>query len=177
MDCSGCTVDCCAKFHVTITPDEYDLLKQINPDVNTKDIGPYHWIVPPCSFLSNSRCTIYSRRPIMCRLFPLSLQKSLLDGLVLLVGNSECPRLDTVTVRDKLYALHYIGKIRGKFPRDFKFYNDAALFVKELERESGRDPDGDACFSPFLPVEKLEEFIKYLSDESSVERVLKGGKK
>uniref|UniRef100_UPI00406C957E YkgJ family cysteine cluster protein n=1 Tax=Methanolobus sp. ZRKC5 TaxID=3136295 RepID=UPI00406C957E len=79
----------CCKI-VDINLDEYDIkiLGQVPKDKTDKiesfiEGGELHYkLSPPCPFLESGKCTVYDRRPTMCRLFPFNLT-TMPDALLL----------------------------------------------------------------------------------------------
>lgn len=73
MKCKNCST-CCEKYPIDLNDKEYHILKNIKPDLKTDDYGKLHIIQPPCPFLFEQHCVIYASRPMMCRIYPLSIR-------------------------------------------------------------------------------------------------------
>lgn len=73
--CSSCSANCCKRFYAVLLPEEEEEFKDVAFTVKTelgdvKCIGFFNG--RPCPFLSEGgACTIYSRRPLDCRLWPV----------------------------------------------------------------------------------------------------------
>jgi Fe-S-cluster containining protein len=73
--CSKCTENCCKRFYAVLLPEEEEEFRGVSFTIVTEK-GPVRCIGSrggkPCPFLSESgKCTIYSRRPLDCRLWPV----------------------------------------------------------------------------------------------------------
>ena len=73
--CSNCTENCCRRFYAVLLPEEENEFKDVSFTIMTerglvKCIGSNSG--KPCPFLDESgKCTIYSKRPLDCRLWPV----------------------------------------------------------------------------------------------------------
>ncbi|MEM1641806.1 MAG: YkgJ family cysteine cluster protein [Desulfurococcaceae archaeon] len=73
--CSSCSINCCRRFYAVLLPEEEEEFKDVAFTISTergevKCIGSRS--SKPCPFLdSRSLCTIYNKRPLDCRLWPI----------------------------------------------------------------------------------------------------------
>jgi len=73
--CSSCSQNCCRRFYAVLLPDEEEEFNNTSFTIITekgsvKCIGSRGG--QPCPYLDkNGHCTIYSRRPLDCRLWPV----------------------------------------------------------------------------------------------------------
>ncbi|MBO1224626.1 MAG: YkgJ family cysteine cluster protein [Candidatus Scalindua sediminis] len=75
IDCSTCS-HCCDRDNFYLFPFEVDYYKRIGIDViEIYGVNFLKKTSSTCPFLSNDKqkCTIYEKRPISCRLFPLEI--------------------------------------------------------------------------------------------------------
>ena len=73
--CSNCKDNCCNRFYAVLLPDEEEEFKNSIFTIQTEK-GPVKCIGSnngkPCPFLNkNGKCTVYSKRPLDCRLWPV----------------------------------------------------------------------------------------------------------
>ena len=73
--CSLCSQNCCSRFYAVLLPDEVEEFNDKSFTIMTEK-GPVKCIGSrgrqPCPYLDiNGRCTIYSKRPLDCRLWPV----------------------------------------------------------------------------------------------------------
>ncbi|TGC11009.1 YkgJ family cysteine cluster protein [Methanolobus halotolerans] len=76
-----CGAHCCSKGQIHLFEDELKLLTVLDPvksGVINKDISPGLYLMnAPCSFLNETgRCEVYSKRPIVCGLYPFKVNTS-----------------------------------------------------------------------------------------------------
>ncbi|UYP45929.1 hypothetical protein NEF87_002214 [Candidatus Lokiarchaeum ossiferum] len=109
MDCTGCDRRCCKAYYIPLYQEEYEKLLKIKPDLETKKIGYFHYISPPCPFLVHEKCAVYNIRPIECRGFPINFGSR--DRLfVSLWLDAICPNRQYVNTEDLIKNLYIMGQ-------------------------------------------------------------------
>lgn len=72
--CSRCENNCCLRFYAVLLPDEENEFEGFSSEVQTP-LGPVRTLGRPgrpCPFLTDDmRCSIYPRRPLDCRAWPV----------------------------------------------------------------------------------------------------------
>lgn len=89
MNCSDCSAPCCRDV-LYLTSREYNRLHKKNATFKFTQIGDI-FILNPCPFLADNRCTIYEDRPLACKRYPLNVQFR--EKAVLLVLHFKCPQI------------------------------------------------------------------------------------
>ncbi|MBR9691784.1 YkgJ family cysteine cluster protein [Candidatus Woesearchaeota archaeon] len=131
-----------------------------NPDVFDVDLG----LNMPCKFWVDNRCSIYSARPVNCRIFPYWLLASVPDE----------------QVKD---ILHYKCKYDLSKKKMYKKYQDAIGKVL-MEESKWFDVDkqiGNEEIKDKVPIEEIREIIakklnkigRHSKDIEDAERILK----
>lgn len=76
---SSCNAFCCKIADIRLDENDLERLKQ-TPEYKADKVRPFnedeehhHKISPPCPFLRFDRCTVYDKRPAICRLFPFNI--------------------------------------------------------------------------------------------------------
>lgn len=116
---AACTGGCdgCCKQPVSISLDEAQLIAR---ETGARMQTPAQWrsegdpahVGQPCSFLENSRCTIYAHRPIACRLmFNMDV-----DALLCQMVPGQLSHVPYADYRDhkELYVRSHLGKVRSE---------------------------------------------------------------
>jgi Fe-S-cluster containining protein len=76
---STCPAICCKIADINLDENELEILRQASKyDADKivschKDREHHYKICPPCSFLEFNRCSVYERRPNICRTFPFNI--------------------------------------------------------------------------------------------------------
>lgn len=149
--CNGCS-DCCHDVGelVVLTPfDVYEIVSYLNIEFNqliddkiilrenNKILLPYLNMQENkrCSFLNNKdRCMIHSKRPNICRLFPLGrVYKDNTFKYFLQVGNCPKENLNDVKVRDWVGIENY--EQNKKFILDWHNFIKALIFRLKFVRD------------------------------------------
>ena len=149
--CNGCS-DCCYDVGelVVLTPfDVYEIVSYLNIEFNqliddkiilrenNKILLPYLNMQENkrCSFLNNKdRCMIHSKRPNICRLFPLGrVYKDNTFKYFLQVGNCPKENLNDVKVRDWVGIENY--EQNKKFILDWHNFTKALSFRLKFVRD------------------------------------------
>ena len=109
MDCAGCDRRCCKAYYIPLYPSEYKTLHKVKPDLETVEIGYFHYIKPPCPFLIHEKCSVYNVRPVECRGFPINFGTK--DRVFISLWLDEiCPNRQHVNMVDLLKTLYIIGQ-------------------------------------------------------------------
>ncbi|WP_292471133.1 YkgJ family cysteine cluster protein [Methanolobus sp.] len=80
-----CPAICCKIADINLDENDLNTLGEIPKDKIESFIedGERHYkMSPPCPFLESDKCTVYDRRPTMCRLFPFNIT-TMPDALLL----------------------------------------------------------------------------------------------
>ncbi|MBN2110792.1 MAG: YkgJ family cysteine cluster protein [Methanosarcinaceae archaeon] len=76
---STCPAICCKAADIYLDEDDLKILLKASEDkagkIESCNEGKerYYKIPPPCPFLKSGKCSIYDKRPTMCRLFPFNV--------------------------------------------------------------------------------------------------------
>ncbi|WMW25056.1 YkgJ family cysteine cluster protein [Methanolobus sediminis] len=75
---SSCNAFCCKIADINLDENDLERLKQASEYKaymvkSCNEDGKQHKICPPCPFLILDRCSVYDKRPAICRLFPFNI--------------------------------------------------------------------------------------------------------
>lgn len=93
--CSNCSENCCRRFYAVLLPDEEEEFKDHSFEVETthgsvRAIGSRGGF--PCPYLDESGlCTIYPKRPLDCRLWPVMVYYDFSTGERIVYLDLDCP--------------------------------------------------------------------------------------
>jgi Fe-S-cluster containining protein len=111
---SGC--DHCCRQPVALTLDEAQVIAretgaQLQQPANWSARGQDEYVAQPCSFLQDSRCTIYAHRPMACRLmFSMDVDALLCQRVP--GALSKMPYADYSQYKE-LYIRAHLGRVKG----------------------------------------------------------------
>lgn len=93
--CSGCHLNCCRRFYAVLLPEEEEEFKDVSFEVRT-ELGSVRAVGSrggaPCPYLDEAgRCTIYPRRPLDCRLWPVMMYYDFRTGDRVVYLDLDCP--------------------------------------------------------------------------------------
>ncbi|QLC50354.1 YkgJ family cysteine cluster protein [Methanolobus zinderi] len=75
---STCPATCCKIADINLDEKDLEILRQASKykadriESWNEDGEDHYKISPPCPFLESDKCSIYDRRPTMCRMFPFN---------------------------------------------------------------------------------------------------------
>lgn len=99
IDCKNCTAQCCKTGEsIVLSPnDVVELVKlgKINSIRYPEKGEPY--LEPPCEMLKDDLCSIYEKRPIICRLYPYQMGGGFNDVNSAISLDSKCPEAVRIT--------------------------------------------------------------------------------
>ncbi len=104
--CSGCGINCCRRFYAVLLPEEEGEFGEASFEVETglgcvKAIGSRSGA--PCPYLDEAgRCTIYPRRPLDCRLWPVMMYYDFETGDRVVYLDLDCPAASSGRIPRKL---------------------------------------------------------------------------
>jgi Fe-S-cluster containining protein len=102
FDCSYCGLCCVGFDELQVCPeeiseiskflsiDECDCISRYTKVVKKDDGKKIHSLVTPCRFYKDKRCRIYSHRPLICKMFPLAINRD--KDIAVLSGIYFCPQ-------------------------------------------------------------------------------------
>jgi Fe-S-cluster containining protein len=108
--CSSCIQNCCRRFYAVLLPEEEEDFNDKSFTIITEK-GPVKCIGSrggqPCPYLDErGRCTIYSRRPLDCRLWPIMVYLDFKTREKVIYLDLDCP-----AVREEKIPINIVKKI------------------------------------------------------------------
>lgn len=108
--CDNCPSNCCQRFYAILLPEEEPLFNKYSFTIHTEK-GPVKAIGAlegrSCAFLSrNGYCTIYEKRPLDCRLWPVVVYIDPVTREKIVYLDLDCPAL-----RDLRIPISVINRI------------------------------------------------------------------
>ncbi|MEM0065856.1 MAG: YkgJ family cysteine cluster protein [Sulfolobales archaeon] len=93
--CSKCNENCCKRFYAVLLPEEEEDFKDSSFEVKTA-CGPIKAVGSrdgyPCPYLDKSGfCSIYPKRPLDCRLWPVMVYYDFTTGERVVYLDLDCP--------------------------------------------------------------------------------------
>ncbi len=97
--CSGCSNNCCRRFYAVLLPEEEEEFREASFEVRT-ELGSVRAIGSrggtPCPYLDKSGlCSIYPKRPLDCRLWPVMMYYDFSAGDRVVYLDLDCPATAT----------------------------------------------------------------------------------
>lgn len=93
--CSDCRINCCKRFYAVLLPEEEKDFEDCSFSINTelgsvRAIGSRNGL--PCPYLNDTgKCSIYAKRPLDCRLWPVILYYDFRTGEKVIYLDLDCP--------------------------------------------------------------------------------------
>lgn len=182
IDCKDCKTNCCKNQYLEITKKEYEVLKRKGKVLKPiKDFGDMVLLDVPCPFLNEKGlCGVYEDRPLMCRIYPHTVQAFPELGVLALGVNTSCPQWEKLAdetpemqkVRKDLVYLEAIMIYRGQhWHIDEKAYLAVRKKYIEIAKENGA-PKSKKLFYNLMSLFVLAGLMKELSLKREYQRFL-----
>lgn len=94
MNCKDCGGYCCENIPIQIFKHEAEYMRTIKPEIKFKDFQEFFYLEAPCPFFKDNQCSIYEKRPMICRSYPVGIQEK--EGVFLYYKRTECPERDNL---------------------------------------------------------------------------------
>lgn len=106
--CSKCSNNCCKRFYAILLPEEESAYGEAVFEIKTR-FGPVKCVGSrdgnPCPFLNEKGfCTIYGKRPLDCRLWPIMVYLDYSTGERIVYLDLDCPAVKEGKISEELVA-------------------------------------------------------------------------
>ncbi len=125
VDCDGCDAQCCRTnpdgSNISMARTDYRQLRKVFDqkelyDMGIRNRGDECLFPSPCPFLHGQRCSIYSMRPLICVMYPVSQPATDGSGNPMLAVESSCPEARRIAKKMyiTMWLLRKLVKARGR---------------------------------------------------------------
>lgn len=105
---SSCEAECCKRGTMKISDNQVELMTKGNMSlVKSLPNNEYRVKITPCVNESNNKCSVYKKRPVVCREFPIRVFN--LKETIISIG--KCKAVDSGVIDEELNTLKLKYKI------------------------------------------------------------------